>query len=494
MPRNKKNLIQAGLWVGLWGAASTLSVNTGFAQSSPVSESRAPQAAQLPDGSKLILVPWGTRGVVYWASYYPLGRRYDSADKRGLAQAVALSALSGTWDLGSLDAAKEKSSLRQVDRIGANLHRARAELASQQEIRSLTEQLAKARAKAKSFAVPLGFQKSLAGLPVRQLRTQTGIDGSIVSAELPSAVINDFALMLRDLHENASLRNFHEVLAMVRKEGTSGSESAELRQACLLALQTHPLRMTFAPPPNAKPYISWQEARTFYREHVTPDGSVTVLVGDFDPASVKAALEKIFVHRRAGAKKVKGFEHEQRGERTVQVDSIGKKRLSLAYRIPRGTDLGALEILAQHLGRGRNAVLVRKLMRESGLAATVSTQAWFPSHSGPGLFTIDITAASTSAAEYEELITETRTILARLQRRGLTDHEYSQSVKALLAEERRRKDEPLLYAKWLAGRAGASLPLVLELPGRATCQSLCKELFDDRLLSLVRARVKKRVR
>ncbi len=183
--------------------------------------------------------------------------------------------------------------------------------------------------------------------------------------------------------------------------------AAEVANA--VAWQTSPYR---------QPVIGWAadiesmqlpDLRAWYQRWYTPSNATLVVVGDVEPAAVKALAERHFgaVPKRAVEAPRPRPEVEQRGEKRVIVrnDKVRLPYLMLAYKAPTMTQVGAagpdgkpveaweiyaLDVLASVLDGGASARFTRELVRGRELAADIG--AYYQSVSRlPELFSIDAT-------------------------------------------------------------------------------------------------------
>ncbi len=193
----------------------------------------------------------------------------------------------------------------------------------------------------------------------------------------------------------------------LRTDDDPQAHAAEVAQA--VAWQTSPYR---------QPVIGWaadiesmrlEDLRAWYQRWYTPSNATLVVVGDVDPAAVRALAERHFgtLPKRAIEPPKARPEVRQSGEKRVVVhnDKVQLPHLMLAFKTPTMTQVGqagpdgkpveaweiyALDVLAAILDGGDSARFSTRLVRGKELASQVST--YYQSMSRlQDLFSIDAT-------------------------------------------------------------------------------------------------------
>jgi len=239
----------------------------------------------------------------------------------------------------------------------------------------------------------------------------------------------------------------------LRTDDDPQAHAAEVAQS--VAWQTSPYR---------QPVIGWaadiesmrlEDLRSWYERWYTPSNATLVVVGDVEPAAVRALAERHFgaLPKRAVEPPKARPEVRQAGEKRVVVhnDKVQLPHLMLAFKTPTMTQLGqagpdgkpveaweiyALDVLAAILDGGDSARFETRLVRGQELASQVST--YYQSMSRlQDLFSIDATPRdgrtlealeAAVLAELEALKTSPPTAdeLARVKTQVLADTVFQQ--------------------------------------------------------------------
>ncbi len=200
--------------------------------------------------------------------------------------------------------------------------------------------------------------------------------------------------------------------------------------------------------PYRRPVIGWRadvealtalDLRAFYQRYYRPDNATLVVVGDFNPATLKGAIEKWFgpLQGKDAPRAFANTLEPQQGERRVILRDHGQTPLlRLQIRIPQAgkADHYPLTVLNEVLSNGKTARLYKALV-DTGLAADVSAS---PQEMiDPGLWSFTVTCQpGVDPAKVEAVLKKE---FARIIREPLTDREFQRAVNQTRAQ--------LIYAK-----------------------------------------------
>jgi zinc protease len=122
-----------------------------------------------------------------------------------------------------------------------------------------------------------------------------------------------------------------------------------------------------------------EEASAFFKSYYAPNNAVLAVVGDYDPATTKAWIEKYF----AGIPSVEqppppdiSEPRQEREKRASRTDALANRpALGLGYHVPeRWTpEWFAFGLIDQILGQGRDSRLYDALVQRTGLTSDVAT-------------------------------------------------------------------------------------------------------------------------
>ena len=173
----------------------------------------------------------------------------------------------------------------------------------------------------------------------------------------------------------------------------------------------------------------------YYRARYVPENLVVVIVGDIDPAAIRAEVEKQFgaAPRRGLAPVLVPAEPLQLAPREDRRrEDVEITRAVLAWPIPGLThpDSSLLGLVAMALGHGDSSVLWREIREKSRLVHSIDASSWNPGTTG--LFCIAFTCDAGKRAAAEAAITQA---LARCASRGFTPAQLRKAVRQLVVGE-----------------------------------------------------------
>src|SRR6476661_2012634 len=141
---------------------------------------------------------------------------------------------------------------------------------------------------------------------------------------------------------------------------------------------------------------SVDDVAAFFKMYYAPNNAVVAIVGDVDPKTTLAKVEKYFggIAAQPAPPKVDMTEPPQKEERRLTLeDGLARlPRLDMAYKIPPSSspDTDALTVLGTILSGGRSSRFYESIVRQKQLSTGVA--AGSDGSRGPGLFAISGTA------------------------------------------------------------------------------------------------------
>jgi predicted Zn-dependent peptidase len=178
--------------------------------------------------------------------------------------------------------------------------------------------------------------------------------------------------------------------------------------------------------------ISRPQCEDYFRTYYAPNNAVLFVVGDFDPETTFALIEKAYGDIPAGppVPPVAVYEPAQNGERRAQVRYPAQSpMLSMGYKAVEAShpDAAALDVIQAVLSIGEGARLERTLVRQKEVATSVA--AFFEWRHDPGLFKVilELAPGGKPAKALDALDAE----LEKLKTTPLTDVELSRAKNIL---------------------------------------------------------------
>ena len=201
------------------------------------------------------------------------------------------------------------------------------------------------------------------------------------------------------------------------------------------AFREHPYRHPVIGYRDVFAVVTRDDLAGYYRARCVPNNLVVVVVGDIDPAAVRADIEKHFgsVPRAALAPVPVPDEPRQLAPRAQhRFEDVELTRAFLAWPIPglAHPDAPLLDLLATILGHGDSSVLWQSVREQAQLVHTIDACSWNPGNAG--LFSVSFTC---EAAKREPAAAAIERTLARCAARGVTPGQLKKAVRQLAVAE-----------------------------------------------------------
>jgi zinc protease len=331
------------------------------------------------------------------------------------------------------------------------------------------------------------FSRRVAALGGRE-NAFTSYDNTGYYQQIPAARLEDVMKLEADRFAtnrwpDAEFTKEIEVVKEERRMRTEDEPRAKLYEA---------LNATaFMASPYRRPIIGWMsdldamkanDVRAFHQRWYTPANAAVVVVGDVNPARVKAWAEQYYgrIPARAVPARAIAAEPVQIGMKRVQVKaSADQAYVALVYKVPplrnatqptaQDADAISLTVLAAVLDGYSGARLERALTQGTDRVADSAGAGNGLTGRGPQTFVLDgVPAPGKTAAQVEAALREQ---VARIAREGVSEAELQRVKTQWVAGEVYKRDSLFNQARELGSQ------WVLDLPAD----------FDEQLLARLRA-------
>jgi zinc protease len=201
------------------------------------------------------------------------------------------------------------------------------------------------------------------------------------------------------------------------------------------AYRAHPYRQPIIGHRDVFAATTREDLLAYYRERYAPNNLVVVVVGDFDPAALRAAVTEHFgsAPRRRLAPVLVPDEPPQLAPRERHLfEDVNVARAGLGWRIPSLShpDMPALDLAAMVLGHGDSSVLWQAVREKARLVHTIDAMTWSPGTSG--LFYVSYLAEADKRVAAEAAV---RREIARVADRGVPAAALRRAVRQAVAAE-----------------------------------------------------------
>ncbi|UCD51535.1 MAG: insulinase family protein, partial [Phycisphaerales bacterium] len=245
------------------------------------------------------------------------------------------------------------------------------------------------------------------------LNAGTSADYTVYFVNLPSNKLELWMLMESDRFLNPVLREFYKEKDVVMEERRMRTETQPvgklLEEFLAVAYKAHPYGQPVIGHMSDLEALTRSEAEAFFRTHYGPTNLTMAIVGDVDPARVKALATEYFgrIPARPHPRPVETVEPPQQGERRVIIEDPAQPFVLIGYHKPgiNHPDNAVFDAITDIVGMGRTSRLYKSLVKEKRIAMYASGFQGMPGNKYPGLFLFyAVPARGHSSQECEEAI------------------------------------------------------------------------------------------
>lgn len=379
-------------------ALVALSVASGLPAAPPAAAQELPvREVRLANGMTFLILPRGGAPTVSFVVHVPVGSTSEALGNTGTAHFVEHLLFKGSRQVGTRNPEEEARLFAQMDAVHDSLLRARGRLPVADSVGEarLEARLRALEDSARAHVIPNHYDEILSRNGARGLNATTAWEATEYYVELPANRAELWFALESDRMKDPVFREFYterDVIAEERRGRVDTSPSGLLYEAHVgAAFRVHPYGVLPVGHMDDILSLSRPAAEAFYRDHYTPGNTFVAIVGSVDPDSAALWAERYFgdIPPRAPPPPLLAREPEQQGERRVEVLAQAQPELRMGWKVPSAhhEDSWALAMLSNLLVASRDSRLYRRLVREEGMATSVSAGTG-PGGRYPGLFTI----------------------------------------------------------------------------------------------------------
>ncbi|MEW6488994.1 MAG: pitrilysin family protein [Thermodesulfobacteriota bacterium] len=403
-------------------AAWLLLAAPGLAEASPAGSLEGRVAEhRLANGLTVLVLPRHASPTVSLQMTFRVGGVDEPAGQTGTAHLLEHMLFKGTRTLGTADWRREESLLRDLEAAGRALDAERRKGPGADPAR-LEEHAARLAALQEAHR-PLVVKDEIDALYSRNgavgFNASTSTDLTSYTVSLPSNRLELWARIESERMRDPVLREYYverEVVQEERAQRYGSDPGGRLYEALLsAAFSAHPYRDPVIGWPSDLAVLDIADTRAFYERHYGPDNCVVAAVGDVEPESFFALVERYFgnLPARGAGSGYRTQEPPQTGPKRVEVRFGAEPRLVVAFHkptLPHRHDY-VFDVIDAVLSDGRSSRLVRELVDRRRIAASASAVNGLPGARYPNLFAVFLTPVSGVTPEEAEAA-----LLGELQR------------------------------------------------------------------------------
>lgn len=310
------------------------------------------------------------------------GSNSDPKDHTGLAHYLEHLLFKGTQKFGSLDWAKEKPYLNQIEQLYTSYNHT----TDTEKRRAVYKQIDSVSGAAAKLAIANEYDKMMSGMGAQGTNAHTWVEETVYEEDIPSTAVDKFLAVQAERFRDPVFRIFHTELEAVYEEKNRGLDNDgrkmyETMLATLFPTHNYGQQSTIGTVEHLK-NPSLTAIREFYNEFYVPNNMAIIFAGDFDPDYVIKRIDTQFAYMKS--KPVN--EYKAPAEAPIAAPIVKEvfgpdaENVNIAYRMPGALDTKnavILTVLSQILSNGKAGLLDLNLNKQQKvLGAGVSTLPW----------------------------------------------------------------------------------------------------------------------
>jgi len=310
------------------------------------------------------------------------GSNNDPKDHTGLAHYLEHLLFKGTQKFGSLDWAKEKPYIDQIEGLYDTYNKTTDPAAR----KAVYRQIDSVSGIAAKYAIANEYDKMMSGMGAQNTNAHTWTEETIYQEDIPSNAIDKYLAVQAERFRDPVFRLFHTELEAVYEEKNRGLDNDGRRvYETLLTLMfpTHNYgqQSTIGTVEHLK-NPNLKVIRDFYNEYYVPNNMAITMAGDFDPDYVIKAIDNSFSYMKA--KPV--TEYKPAPEAPIKAPIVKEvlgpdaESVDLAFRMPGALDTKSsvlLSVVSQILTNGKAGLLDLNINKQQKvLGAGASLLSW----------------------------------------------------------------------------------------------------------------------
>jgi predicted Zn-dependent peptidase len=339
---------------------------------------------KLANGMKFIVLERPNAPVVAFNAFVNAGSAEDPKGQGWMAHMFEHMIGKGIRSVGSKDWEKEEKALEKVEQMYDKLEAARKG-GQKDQLQPLEADLKDAIESANNWVDPNAYVRTIEEQGGVGFNAGTAQDYTTYFYSLPSNKVELWFLLSSEFLKRPVFREFYKERDVVLEERRMRIESSPqgkmLEKLMETAFTQHPYGNWGAPSEQILS-LRAKDAQRFFEKYYVPSNVTVAIVGDVDPARVKAMAQKYFGDIKPGPtpQPVSIVEPPQKEERRATITVDAQPMLMMLYKRPdqRHKDDPVFDVISSILSSGRTGWLYRDLVQEKRIALGVQAYATFP--------------------------------------------------------------------------------------------------------------------
>lgn len=307
------------------------------------------------------------------------GSNTDPNDHTGLAHYLEHLLFKGTDQYGSLDWAKEKPYLDQID----NLYEQYNSTKDTVQRRRIYHRIDSVSGLSSHYSIANEYSRLMTDIGAQGTNAHTWVEETVYEEDIPSNAMDKFLAVQAERFRNPVFRLFHTELEAVYEEknrglDNDGTKMSEAMHGALFPTHHYGQHTTIGTIEDLK-NPSLKAIRAYYHQYYVPNNMAIIMAGDLDPDVLIKKIEQSFAYMQS--KPVNLYNPAPERDLTApvvkEVYGPSAENMRIAYRTPAaGTrDAVVLDLISSICSNGKAGLFDLNLNKQQKLqGAQVSLQ------------------------------------------------------------------------------------------------------------------------
>jgi len=302
------------------------------------------------------------------------GSNTDPRDHTGLAHYLEHLLFKGTDQFGSLDWAKEKPYLDQIDALYEQYNSTKDSVTRKHIYHSIDS----VSGIASHYSIANEYDKMMADIGSQGSNAHTWVEETVYEEDIPSNAMDKFLVVQAERFRDPIFRLFHTELEAVYEEKNRGldNDGSKMQEAMLYNLfPTHNYgqQTTIGTIQDLK-NPSLKAIRAYYHKYYVPNNMAVIMAGDFDPDQLIKKIDQAFAYMQP--KPVQLYnpapERIQTAPIVKTVYGPSAENMRICYRTPacETRDAVVLDLISDILSNGKAGLLDLNLNKQQRVQAS----------------------------------------------------------------------------------------------------------------------------
>lgn len=324
----------------------------------------------LDNGLTVILSPSSKEPRIQAYIAVKAGSKTDPADHTGLAHYLEHLLFKGTDQFGTLNWAKEKPLLDQVDKLYEQYNSSTDSV----KRKAIYTEIDKVSGEAAKFAIANEYDKLMTGMGAQGTNAFTSFEQTVYTEDIPSTSVDKFLKVQAERFRHPVFRLFHTELEAVYEEKNRGldDDGRKVFEALFANLFPNSYgKQTVIGTVEHLKNPSLMAIRDYFHNYYVPNNMGIILSGDFDPDVMikKVAVSFAFMH----SKEIPPYQIEKEKEINTPLvkEVVGPtpESVMIGFRFPgsQSKDTQLLELIGNVLTNGNAGLFDLDLVKQQKL-------------------------------------------------------------------------------------------------------------------------------